>query len=109
MTKRSSIDPRDLLDAFEHLREGTREQFESDWVSIVEPDGEDIAVTFTHRLGEIPWAVDVLQSDASDGSNPAEADLSAADMTVTKDATEITLTRSTSSTAGDLYFKVRAL
>ena len=85
----------------EHLRLWTREQYESEWRQI----GADPATyTFTHELGEIPWIVDVLYSDNSDGKGTAVPTT----FTPAIAKTERTITvRKTDSAAH--YFKVRAM
>lgn len=92
------VDP-NLEQAVEHLREGTREQYESGWVRVAA--GAD--ATFTHELGEIPWMVDVLQSEQSDGRAPIDGN---ANVTLTKDSSTITLTN---GYGADAYFYVRAM
>jgi hypothetical protein len=100
-------DAADLLDGMEHLRIGTRDQYESEWVRI---EGVDFVGTheFTHGLGEIPWVVDVLQSTRSDGANPTPAIPGGTDVTVTKTATTITVQNDDAATV-DVYFQVRAM
>ena len=85
-------------EALEHLRIGTRDQYESEWRQI----DASRAHTFTHSLGEIPWIVDVLRSDSSDGKGAVVA----ASFTVAKTDTSITITNSDSALH---YFKVRAM
>lgn len=97
-----AVDPASLVDEIENLRQGTRDQYESPWTFIL---GESIAqvISFTHGLGEIPWAVDVMSSKESDGKNAIDDNTN---VTVAKTATTITVTNGASA---DLYFKVRAM
>jgi len=53
----------------DHIREGTREQFESEWTLI--PGGH--SQEFQHGLGELPWVVSVMRSDVADGTFPKSA------------------------------------
>jgi hypothetical protein len=92
------VDPASLTDVIEHLRQGTREQYESEWTLIVDTTSH----TFTHNLGEVPWVVDVIGSKVDDGKNPVDRN---ADVTVVKDDEEITITNNVTA---DEYFKVRA-
>jgi hypothetical protein len=90
----------------EHLRKGTREQYESAWVSVTA--NTDVAPTseFTHELGEVPWVVDVIRADDSDGYN-AEV-VPSTDVTITKTDTLVTLAIPTSVTV-TYYYQVRAM
>jgi hypothetical protein len=54
----------------DHLRRGTREQYESEWVLV--PAGT--TREFRHDLGELPWSWSVLRSDT--GQSPASVDSS---------------------------------
>ena len=95
------------LDAFpdstspdiEHLRQGTRRQWESDWTELA----DSASVTFTHDLGEIPWTVDVIRAIDSGGASPLDANAS---VSIAKTDTTITVTSALGSSA---YFKARAL
>jgi hypothetical protein len=53
-----------LDENLEHIREGTREQYESEWLFF--PSGARREVR--HNLGEIPWVVSVVRSDDATGS-----------------------------------------
>ena len=64
----------------EHFRQGTREQYTSDWIAI--PAG--VGTEFIHNLDEIPPVVHVVYSLGADGANQRRA----------VDGTEITLTYS---------------
>ena len=86
-------------DVLEHIRRGTRQQYESDWTSIADSDDE----SFTHELGEVPWLVDVLMADDSEGYNAVNGNAS---VTVAKTDTTITVTSSAGATK---YFQVRAM
>ena len=102
----TTFGPAEFAESIEHIRQGTRQQFESAWVRI------EGAVTvashdFLHELGEVPWIVDVLLSGTADGGNPSPA-IEGTDVTVTKDATNITV-QNDNSTITDRYFKVRAM
>jgi hypothetical protein len=95
-----------LDDELQALREGTREQFESSWTWVAASvTGESGSVTFTHHLGEVPWAVDVIFSENASGKTPQVPD--SANYTVAKTNTTITLQND--STDAGYYFKVRAL
>ena len=86
----------------EHIRMGTRDQFESGWVPIADSGSS----SFTHGLEEVPWVVDVLRSGDADGKT-AES-VPAADMTITKNTSTVTIANG----VGDgttYYFKVRAM
>lgn len=83
----------------EHLRLGTRDQYQSEWRSIA--NGASHA--FTHELGELPWMVDVIRSETSDGKNPVDSN---SDVTVAKTDTTITVTNNFGSAR---YFRVRAM
>ena len=103
------IDTAGLVDEIENLRQGTRDQYESAWTSILgdAPDspGTPLAqvISFDHKLGEIPVSVDVMSSKEPDGKYAIDDNAS---VTVTKTATKITVT----NTSGvNLYFKVRAM
>lgn len=100
---KGSPDYHALEDELQSLREGTREQFESDWTHLPPTGAEAFTVTFTHLLGEIPWTVDVIRSESEDGSLP----VTATTFTVAKTDTTITLANDSTDTA--YYFKVRAL
>ena len=85
----------------EHLRMGTRDQFESGWVQIADTGSS----SFTHGLEEVPWVVDVLRSPTNDGKAAMDSN---SDVTIAKTDTTITVT----SNVGDgvaYYFKVRAM
>lgn len=82
-------------DPLEHLRKGTREQYESPWTAIAALG----SATFTHELGEIPWTVDVLKSEQADGRAPVPA-------TVTVVKTETTISVVATDTG---YYQVRAM
>jgi hypothetical protein len=88
-------------DKIENLRLGTREQYESGWRLIEE--GEDFA--FQHNLGEVPWVVDVLYSEESNGGNARDGN---SDTTVTKTFEEITC-QNDFTDGRTRYFKVRAM
>ena len=95
-------EPRDipqLAEAIEDVRLGTRQQYESDWLYI-EAEG---AAEFAHGLGELPWLIDVLASENSDGTDAAAA----TPITVAKTDTTITVTNDSTTTAS--FFRVRAL
>lgn len=62
----------------EHFRQGTREQYISDWVSIP----ADTKAVFIHNLGEIPPVIHVVYSLGEDGANPRKA-VDGTDITVT--------------------------
>jgi hypothetical protein len=104
-----ALDPAGLIDEMESLRQGTRSQYESPWTSILgdDPNSPGTAyaqvITFTHNLEEIPWMVDVMSSKESDGRTPIDAN---ANVTITKDDTEITVQNDSGT---NLYFKVRAM
>lgn len=93
------IDNAGLVDEIENLRQGTRDQYESEWVLIA----AGLAKTFDHGLDEIPWTVDVMGSTVNDGKSPTDRN---ADVTVTKSGTQVSVTN---DTAEDLYFLVRAM
>lgn len=84
----------------EHLRKGTREQFESSW-EVINPGADK---SYSHGLGEIPWMVDVVQAEDAGGKSATIA----ADATATKTSDTITVTVAATATAG-LFYKVRAL
>ena len=84
----------------EHLRKGTREQYQSGWVSVA----ASATAALTHELGEMPWVVDVVRADADGGYNAVE--VPATDITVAKTATTITITNAAADT---YYFQVRAM
>jgi len=90
-----------IHDALEHLRDGTREQYESPWTEIFDTESK----TFIHELGEIPWTVDVLRSRTNDGKAPVDSN---ADVTVVKNQTQITVTNDVGDSAS-AYFRVRAM
>lgn len=94
-------------DPVEHLRRGTLEQFESEWVWL-EPDsgaagGEAITAARRHGLNEIPALVSVERDDWGDGRNARDA---TADVTVTKDRDEVVITNA-HATEG-FYVRIRA-
>jgi len=92
----------DTQSALDDLRKGTRKQFESAWTTI----GSGSSVDITHDLGEIPWAVDVIRADGSEGYGAVQAP--STDITVSK--TDATITLAVGTTAGATYFyKVRAM
>ena len=82
----------------EDLRQGVREQFESEWVR-VEPDASK---AFPHGLAEVPIVWTARQSATADGQKPVSAPLS---VTLSPDETNVTLTNGLSVGA---WFKVRA-
>jgi len=85
----------------EHLRMGTRDQYESGWVQIADTG----SAGFPHGLEEVPWLVDVLRSESSQGKGAVDSNT---DVTIAKTDTTITVT----SNVGDgvaYYFKVRAM
>ena len=90
----------------EHLRMGTRDQFDSGWVQIADTVGSAVgSASFTHGLEEVPWVVDVLRSPTNDGKAAMDSN---SDVTIVKTDTTITVT----SNVGDgvaYYFKVRAM
>jgi hypothetical protein len=86
----------------EHLRMGTRDQYESGWAMAADAS----SVSFTHGLDEVPWVVDVLRSSTSDGK-VAES-VPSADVTIAKTSTSITITNDVGDGTA-YYFKVRAM
>lgn len=94
-----TIDPAGLSDVVEHLRMGTREQYESDW-TLIPASGSH---AFDHSLAEVPWHVDVIRSLVSDG---ARSESATAEVTVAKTDSAITVTNGASTA---YYFRVRAL
>lgn len=98
----NDLDVFGVVDEIENLRQGTRNQYESPW-TFIQGDAFAQVISFTHGLGEIPWAVDVLESKEADGKNATDGN---SDVDVTKDDTTITVTN---NAGADLYFKVRAL
>ena len=62
----------------EHFRQGTREQYISEWTAI--PAG--VQVEFRHNLDEIPPVVHVVYSLSEDGANQRRA-VEGTDMTLT--------------------------
>jgi len=85
----------------EHLRMGTRDQFESGWVQIADTGSS----SFTHGLEEVPWVVDVLRSPTNDGKAAMDSN---SDVTIAKTDTTITVTSNVSDGVA-YYFKVRAM
>lgn len=88
----------DLVKALEHLRKGTREQYESDWVLFPQPlsSGDTtVSRTFPHGLDEVPWIVDILESEEADGAR-AKSLQPASYVTFTKDERDIIVTRDVS-------------
>lgn len=105
----TGIDMTSIVDELESLRQGTREQYESEWTQI--NDGE--THTFTHNLDETPWSVSTLFSTDGDGKliKDSAGDvvypaLIAAGVTVTTTATTIKVANATGT---NYYYKVRAL
>ena len=96
------LDPAGLVDEIENLRQGTRDQYESEW-RFIQGDAIVQTATFEHGLGEIPWMVDVMSSKVDDGKGAIDAN---ADVTVTKTGTTVTVRNDSGS---DLYFRVRAM
>ena len=99
-----------LQPAIEHLRQGTREQYESGWTKIVAAH----EVAFEHNLGEIPWTVNVIRAISADGKFPQVAP--ATDYTVAytdidgkSGSGETHCTVTNNSTDTDYWFKVRAM
>jgi len=92
-----------LEEKLEHLRQGTREQYESEWRLI----GDMNSYSFTHELDDIPTVVDVIRSETSDGKKATDSN---SDVTVAKTATTVTITSNVGTVNGvsDFYFKVRA-
>jgi hypothetical protein len=94
------------LDDVDHLRKGTRDQYTSRWVKIL--DG--LSHEFLHELGEIPWTVSVNRSESDEGKQAVEATIgSGLDITITKTDTTITVTNNTGIEDFSTYFQVRAL
>ena len=74
-------------EVIEHLRQGTREQYESDWTYI--PAG--LSRQFDHDLGEIPVNCNVSISVESGGPSPKNAVVEATTdraLTITRVRTE---------------------
>ena len=86
----------------EHLRMGTRDQFESGWVSIADANSH----AYTHNLEEVPWVVDVIRSRESGGAS-AES-VPSADVTIAKTETTVTITNGVGDGTA-YYFRVRAM
>jgi len=95
-------------DRQENLRLGARRQYTSPWTLIV----NGVAVAFEHGLGEVPWRVSVIRSEASDGAYPVESNgdvtIAYTDLDATP-GTEITHLKITNNEGNDRYFQVRAL
>ena len=51
-------------EAEQHVLDGTRQQYESEWLSI--PAGGERE--FPHNLGEVPWNWSVVRSESADGT-----------------------------------------
>lgn len=62
----------------EHFRQGTREQYISDWTTIPAAT----SIQFDHNLEEIPPVVSVIYSLGADGANPRRA-VDGTDITIT--------------------------
>lgn len=95
---------------WDHLRQGTREQFESEWFII--PGGH--SQEFQHDLGEVPWVCQVIMSDVATGTFPKDATADVTIVMADEDSTdgsgERKLTVTSDFSAGtDKYFKVRAM
>ena len=90
--------PLDPQNAMEHLRQGTRQQYLSDWTSIPVSASEE----FTHELGEVPFTVDVIEADSSEGYNA----ITSSTATISKTDTTITVTV---GAGGPFYYQVRAM
>ena len=88
----------------EHLRMGTRDQFESGWVQIADTGSS----SFTHGLEEVPWLVDVLRSGDSDGKTAESVGVGAGGVTITKNTSTVTITNAVAD-GTTYYFKVRAM
>lgn len=95
-------------EAVEHIRQGTRQQYESEWVLI--PAG--VSHGFLHDLGEIPWSTSIIKSLTQSGLQPSEASddvtISYADVDGVGGTGEryVTVTNDLSE---DYYFKLRAM
>jgi hypothetical protein len=95
-----------IEEKLEHLRQGTREQYESDW-TLIESLGTHV---FTHDLEEIPVVVDVIRSETSDGKAPVDTNADF-DNAPVKTSTSITVDVTgvgTVNGVSDFYYKVRA-
>lgn len=88
-----------LRDDMRSLRQGTRQQHESEWIFIPAGEARDVP----HQLGEIPWAISVIASVVSDGKAPTTLP---AGVTTSMDTTNVTITN---GSAANLYFRVRAM
>jgi hypothetical protein len=108
-----------LEEKLEHLRQGTREQYESEW-QLIRYDttlsaGQSHA--FTHELDDIPTVVDVIRSETNDGKSAGSVTIdnsgspAAGTVAVAKTNTTITITSNHGAATNgvtDFYFKVRA-
>ena len=99
-----------VIDQLEHLRQGTFEKYESEWVLIRSGANH----VFTHNLDDVPVMVDVIRSDLAAGDNPrtVDADVTGGEeATIVKTDTSITVTNNVTTAVNgmtDFYFKVRA-
>jgi hypothetical protein len=104
---------------YEHLRDGTREQYESGWTLVLGKNTtggtpESHTVQFDHNLGEIPWRVSVIRSIDSSGKFP-DVPVDGTDYTLaytdsdSKSGSGDNSLTITNDTTTDYYFKVRAL
>jgi hypothetical protein len=84
--------------AVEDMRQGIREQFESEWARVEVGAAKPIP----HGLAEVPHSADALFSLTADGQKPITAP---SGVTLSRDETNVTLTNGYS--AGG-WFKVRA-
>ena len=96
------------VESEEHLRLGTRHQYDSGWLAI--PAG--LRRQFDHNLGEIPWSVSVIRSELETGSLPREASgditLVYADLDGVAGSSEQSVSV-TNNLAIQNYFRVRAM
>ncbi len=107
-TQYPGMDP--VSPEWDHLRQGTREQYSSGWTLI--PGGH--AQEFLHNLGEVPWMVSILQSETADGNFAIEAGSNATIVYMDEDSVvgtgDTTITVTSALSAGvDRYFLVRAM
>ena len=101
--------------AMDHLRQGTREQYESGWVLVRGMNGTgNHTVQFDHNLGEIPPNVSVIRSIDPEGKFPnvpvsgTDYTLAYSDSDSKSSSSEASLTI-TNDTTTDYWFKVRAM
>lgn len=104
-----SADAPEVEQAIEHIRQGTVERYESAWTLVP----ASAAVEFRHNLGDMPWVVDVVYSDTSEGKYPRDASslvtVTKADKDSSAGSGDTTLTVTAASATENYYYKVRAL